>query len=349
MVKKEFKSEGGTMVNIINICFSESARGTIKRAAELKIINGQKVVGLFDDFSYGPISNLVNTYERIIWADNFKDEFDCIPYCSLDDLKTAYNKFYKDINEIESQDQIYIWYGNYASEICGMMYVLELLKNKSENLYFINVSDLIHKYPAGIYIPRSAAEILPEKLGDYIKIARSVDSDEKEELLKQWKALKNESSQLRVFKEGKVISVSEDYFDVDILKWTEKELKKSARIVGSVIGYADTKISDYYIFNRIKELVKAGRLKYEGKFGIMREMEIAITEEGLNYLSNYKEAMEFWNKREKEEDIAFINDTKNQGRMEEKVELAKKLLDVLDIKIIAEKTGLTEGQIRNLN
>lgn len=285
------------MANSINICFSESARCTIKMAVQLKIINGQKVVGLFDDFSHGPISNLVNTYERIIWADNFKDEFDCVPYCSLDDLKTAYNKFYKDIREIENEDQIYIWYGNCASEICGMMYALELLENKSGNLHFINVSDLIHKYSSGIYVPRSAAEIPPEKLKDYIKIARSMASDEKEELLKQWKALKNEDSQLRVFKEGKVISVSEDYFDVDILKWTEEELKKSARIVGSVIGYSDTKISDSYIFWRIKKLVEAGKLKYEGKFGIMREMEIAITKEGLEYLRNYPEAMEFWNKK----------------------------------------------------
>lgn len=336
------------MVNIINICFSESARGTIKRAAQLKIIDGPKIVGLFDDFSHGQISNLANTYERIIWADNFKDEFECIPYCSLDDLKTAYNKFYKDINEIESEDQIYIWYGNCASEICGMMYALELLKNKSENLHFINVSDLIRKYSSGIYVPRSAAEIPPEKLKDYIKIVRSMDSDEKEELLKQWKALKNENSQLRIFKEGKIISVSEDYFDVDILKWTEKEFKKSARIVGSVIGYSETTISDSYIFWRIKKLVKVGKLKYEGKFGIMREMEIAITKEGLKYLENYKEAMEFWNKREDDEDIAFINETKNQGRMEEKVDMAKKLLDVLDIKTIAEKTELTEGQVRNL-
>lgn len=336
------------MENVINICFSESARGTIKMAVQLKIINGQKVIGLFDDLSNGPISNLIDTYKRIEWSDKFKDEFDCIPYCSLDDLETCYTKFYKDINDIKSEDEIYIWYGECGREMCGMMYTLELLKNKSENLHFINVSDLVHKWQAGIYIPRSSAEIPPEKLGEYIKVARKLNDNEQEELLRQWETLKNENSLLRIFKEGKVISVSEDYFDADILKWTEKELKKSARIVGSVIGYSETRISDSYIFWRIKELVKAGQLKYEGKFGIMREMEIAITEEGLNYLSNYKEAMEFWNKGEKEEDIAFINDTKNQGRMEEKVELAKKLLDVLDIKIISEKVGLTVQQIKNL-
>lgn len=176
--------------------------------------------------------------------------------------------------------------------MCGMMYALELLKNKSENLHFINVSDLIYKYSSGIYVPRAVAELPPEKLGDYIKLAKRIDKNEQEEILKQWKALKNENSQLRIFKEGKVISVSEDYFDVDILK--------------------------------------------------------SITKEGLKYLSNYKEAIEFWNNREKDEDIAFINDTKNQGRMEERIEIAKKLMDVLDIKIISEKTGLSEEKIKNL-
>lgn len=161
-----------------------------------------------------------------------------------------------------------------------MMYALELLKNKSENLHFINVSDLIYKYSSGIYISRAVAELPPEKLGDYIKLAKRIDKNEQEELLKQWKALKNENSQLRIFKEGKVISVSEDYFDVDILK--------------------------------------------------------SITKGGLKYLSNYKE------------EIALINDTKNQGRMEERIEIAKKLVDVLDIKIISEKTGLSEEKIKNL-
>lgn len=338
------------MLNIINICFSESTRGTIKRAIQLKILNGQKVVGLLDDLSNGPISNLIDTYKRIEWSDKFKDEFDCIPYCSLDDLETCYTKFYKDISDIKSEDEIYIWYGECGREMCGMMYVLELLKNKSENLHFVNVSDLVRKCQAGIYIPRSSAEIPPEKLGEYIKVARKLNDNEREEILKQWETLKNENSLLRIFKEGKLISVSEDYFDADILKWTEKELKKSARMVGSVIGYSETGISDSYIFWRIKELVNEGKIKYEGKFGIMREMEIAITDEGLEYLKGYPEAMDFFNKREEEgkEEAVRINELKNQGRMEERIEIAKKLMDVLDIKIIAEKTGLSEEKIKNL-
>ncbi|WP_265202481.1 MULTISPECIES: hypothetical protein [Clostridium] len=36
------------------------------------------------------------------------------------------------------------------------------------------------------------------------------------------------------------------------------------------------------------------------------------------------------------------------GRLEEKISIAKKLLDVLEIEVIAEKTGLTIGQVRNL-
>lgn len=44
----------------------------------------------------------------------------------------------------------------------------------------------------------------------------------------------------------------------------------------------------------------------------------------------------------------FIEEYINMGRLEEKISIAKKLLDVLEIEVIAEKTGLTIGQVRNL-
>lgn len=34
--------------------------------------------------------------------------------------------------------------------------------------------------------------------------------------------------------------------------------------------------------------------------------------------------------------------------MEEKIDIAKKLMDILDIEVIAEKTGLTVMQVKNL-
>ena len=91
-------------------------------------------------------------------------------------------------------------------------------------------------------------------------------------------------------------------------------------------------------------------LEFKGKFGIMREMEIKITQKGLELISTDSEAILYWesveNELQRERDI--VNEAKKQGRMEEKIRIAKKLMDVLDIEIIAEKIGLTVAQIKNL-
>ncbi|WP_045521673.1 DUF3658 domain-containing protein, partial [Clostridium sporogenes] len=184
----------------------------------------------------------------------------------------------------------------------------------------------------------------------YIKINRKIDEDEYIKWLTQWKVLKKENSILRIFKDGKIENVDEDYFDIFILKYTPKEFKKSARIIGEVLGNSEILISDGYIFGRVKELVKAGRINYRGNFNIMREMEISITKQGLEYLKKDDNSIKFWEKRNRntEEEKEIIEEYINMGRLEEKISIAKKLLDVLEIEVIAEKTGLTIGQVRNL-
>lgn len=336
------------MARIINMCFSEMARDVMEQATKFRLINDQKIIAFIDELSHGPISSLIDARERIRWISSLTwGEF------SLDyndgELIASYDEFYKEIEKINNGDKIYFWYEECADEMCGIMYTLKLLKNKSIDIYLVNTFELFTKYLK--YISRSVEEIAPEEFKACINKAQTrIDIDKQKELLNQWEVLQSENSSLRIFEEGKLASVSQDYFDKDILKFAEKKLIKVLRIIGSAAGYSKIGISDFYMRSRVKKLIETGKLRYEGKFGSMREMEIAITEEGLKYLKSYPEAMEFWNKREEEEEkeAEYINELKNQGKMEERVEIAKKLMDVLDMKIIAEKTGLTEGQIRNL-
>jgi len=91
-------------------------------------------------------------------------------------------------------------------------------------------------------------------------------------------------------------------------------------------------------------------MEFRGKFGVMREMEIKITENGLQILSTNKEAMTLWKSREEkyQRETELLEEGRRQGRMEERVAIARKLVGILDNEIIAEKTGLTVGQIKNL-
>ena len=341
------------MGKIINIVFSESAECGFKQAIKKEVIQTDKLIALYDNLSHGLINNLKDIQGRKKWWNELNGEEDYF-YCEIDEFEDNYKRFYDDISKINDGDIVYLWYGHCNREICGMMYTLYLLKDKEIDSYVINVSDKIIENNQGrifTYIANSASEIIPEKLVEYLKLARKIEVDEYKKLLNQWDELAKENSLLRSYINGNMESVSEDYFDIDILKFTNKEYRKSARTVGEVLGNTEPRITDEYIFWRIRELVKLGKISFKGKFGVMRKMEICINDDGLKYLNSNKEAMEFWNKRkeDKEKKVEFINDIKEQGRLEERIKIAKNLLDLLDVETIADKTGLTIGQIRNLN
>lgn len=342
------KSKG----NIIHVCFSATAGAVLKYAVKKeKSIEGKKVITFPDDISQGMIEDYIKADERINWINSLSEEDERIRSWDNKHLRKGYKKFYKKIMKVKPSDTLYLWFGQCSQELSGMMYTLKFLKYKNPEIYFINVSDKIEEATNGnLYTYRAVAEIMPKKLNAFIDIKRKLEHQEFDQLLNQWNLLKNEKSLLRVCEEGKIKSAKEDYFDIDILKYTEKEFKRSARIVGNVLGFSDNKISDEYIFWRVQELVKAGMLDFKGKLGVMREMEIKITPKGLEYLSTDSESMLFWQNKEAEieKELDAINEAKSQGRMEEKINIAKKLMDVLDVEVIAEKTGLTLGQVKNL-
>jgi hypothetical protein len=340
------------MGKINHIVFSESAEGSFKQAIKIKSIVADKLIALYDNLSNGRISNLINIDDRANWLKELNEQ-DNYRYVDIEHFKENYDEFYNDISEINDGDTVYLWHGHCDREICGMMYTLHLLKDKEINAYIVNVSDKIIENNNGMVveiIASSASEIVPEKLGEYLKKAIKIDRNEYKNLTNQWGGLIKENSMLRTYKNEKVQSVSEDYFDKDILKFADKEYRNSARTIGDVIVNTEPRLTDDYIFWRIKELIKLGDLKFRGNFNVIRQMQICITDKGLEYLSGFHDSMNFWNERKRadERKLGLINEIKEQGRLEERVRIAKNLLDVLDVETIADKTGLTVVQVRSL-
>lgn len=260
------------MGKIIHVCFSVSSAGGLKHAIKSKIIDGDKVIGFFDDLSNGSICNLNDIGDRVKWWKYLEssDEFDTREF-----LKENYNKFNKDILEITSDDTIYLWCSENAMELMGLMYTFQLLSIDLYNIYIINVSKVT--YNQGMkneFTPRAVGEVAPERFPNFVEINRKVEKDCYENFMDNLSTLIQENGNLRVYENGSVISVGEDYFDNLIMKYTENEFRKSARTVGNVIGFSEKPISDTYIFWRVLELIKDNKLQYKGKFGIMREMEI---------------------------------------------------------------------------
>lgn len=339
------------MNKIINICFSESAGGSFKHAISTEVLQGnQKVIAFFDDLSQGSIKGGLNIKERINWYDILKAEDTIKNFANydVDELKENYNEFHDEISKIDSSDILHLWYGS-SRELCGMLYTLELLKDRKLDIYIINVKETVIKRNDIALQVRTTGEIIPENIEKYVDPKRRLNSNEYKQLLNIWEELKKNNSILRVLKDGRVKSVDENYFDIDILKYTPKEFRNPVRTVGDVLGKSEDRISDEYILWRIKELIKAGKIEYSGKSGVIG-MKIKITEEGFKYLSTDKDAMRIWeeNRKAEEQEEEMKNKCREQGRIEERIDIAKKLKNVLDDETISDKTGLSVEQVRSL-
>ena len=179
--------------NIIHICFSECAGAVLRQIVKKKkLVEGKKVIEFPDDISQGVIRNEINIEQRIEWWKNINKEDERIYSEQIESLIDSYEKFYKKISKIKDSDVLYLWYGQCSEELCGMMYTLELLKDKGLEIYHINVSDLIQEIANGnVFTYRSVSEIMPEKLQSFIKLKRKIEVEEYDELLNQWNLLIN--------------------------------------------------------------------------------------------------------------------------------------------------------------
>ena len=303
--------------------------------------------------SQGTIKGGVNIEERINWG-SIVDEGEYFASYGAEELEENYNTFYNEISKIDDKDTLYLWYGS-SQEFCGMLYALELLKDRNLNIYLINATDTVVKDKDNVYLARDTGDIVPQYIEKYTGLKQKLNSNKYKQLLETWELLKTNNSILRVFKNEKIKSVDENYFDIDVLKYTPKEFRNSAEIVRFIIENSDVEISFDYILWRVKKLVKLGKIDYtcpqacNGTFESM-EIEIKITGEGLKLLSTNQKAMSVWenNKKSLDEEEYMINQYIEEGRLEEKISIAEKLKGVLDIKTIADKTGLTIGQVKNL-
>lgn len=260
---------------MIHVTFSDSSAASVKHG----IKGEKKVIHLRDNLSEGQIYKDVNYEVRKDWITTIgnDEEIEFLKEYIIE----GYENFFNDISKIRNEDKIYVWVGDNSLEQCGLMYFLTRL-NRYENVYIINVSTLtFNEGELNEFTPRAVGEIVAEKLNIiYNREATPLTPEKFYDFTSHWNTLIEENSTLRILKNGKVISVGEDFYDDDILKYTKQfsknEYVKSTRVIGHILGYSEDIISDSYLFWRIKELIKQGKLDYKGNQCSMRYLEIKI-------------------------------------------------------------------------
>ncbi|MGD6796286.1 DUF1835 domain-containing protein [Metabacillus indicus] len=274
---------------MIHIVFGASVSGSLKFVLkEMGIEKEDKVISFREMFSIGPVWKLHETNRlqaRFEWMKRCVSE----EYDEWLDYKQGVEKAFNQIEATPKGTHITIWTSNNSHEQTGLRFIVYLLKSYSMDISLINTTDEyeeILEVKKGKYTPLHTGEIPPEKLQVIYEQGHGkfITDHDREGLEKEWLALADGRETLRIWQNGRIQSVSEDYFDAFIINRAKKlqsksqtnDFMKSARLIGEVLGHLNQYVGDSFLEYRLKKLIEAGIFEAKGCLLAMRFYDVRL-------------------------------------------------------------------------
>lgn len=243
-----------------------SAAGTVSALVSREA--GQRVVPLDDNLSMGPLLHLdtphgvaergrwVGRLFKTIGADVAFDEIvDGIGLPVLDQLCGAEGNYI-------------VWCGTNADEQLMLRAVMAKLPGKA-----MKIVDVGRLGTEGHRL-RAVAECPPGALRRALSEAWTPGEHHIRVLGKEWAEWISRTGTLRICREGRVVDVSEDYFDAAIRAAVPPEFGSAAKVVGRVLGESQDVIGDAFINYRLRRLVEAGAVEALNAEGDLRSLKV---------------------------------------------------------------------------
>lgn len=264
--------------NFTHIVIGDSALGSLKCFFQDNKSNDYygDIIGSIDDLSLGNVYNFqdniskrVEFFCKLFRGTEFMDE-DNEAY-----INSEFFNFYKNKLNIPKERKIVIWYGNNIAEELLLRYLVNRFKENT--LYEVCVSKIVvRNFEGDDTMVRAVGECSPEELGLALKKIKLIDDERKNKLNEEWLNITKTKENLRVLKEGKILGVSEEYFDDMIIKYTTNEFISAARVIGETMGNLEELIGDTFLYYRVRKLIEEKKLEFEGKIGSLRELKVKL-------------------------------------------------------------------------
>ncbi|MFT8319032.1 MAG: DUF1835 domain-containing protein [Sporolactobacillus sp.] len=279
---RQFHSEAIKLpanIRPIHIVCGHSAAGSLKiglssfyRRYELPL--KKKVLVLAANLAIGPLRDLDSqegVSRRDNWAARFYERREA-------ELPPSIGKFIETIRSLAQNEPILIWIGDSATEQLFLRLTVFLLRDHRNPVRVINApsllgqlestADYLVQYSHTGEIDSDRLAYLFERYGDI----QPLEEGQKNQLSEEWLALSADPKQLRIWENGKIRPVDEDYFDPQILVAARRLFRQAGpkksirclRLIGDVIAELRSQqqmIGDLFVESRIGQLASAGKLR----------------------------------------------------------------------------------------
>jgi hypothetical protein len=274
---------------LIHILFDPSPGGGLKVALkELGLDKNDRVITFWDMFSVGPIWKLHEMDgkgNRLDWMKRLINDSDILEF------QLTNQQAIDQIESIPTGEHATIWVADNSHEQTGLLYTIFLLKNKDVDITIINTSKLhndLFKQKDILYDILHTGEVSPEKLQiiyQHSKQQPPLTQHEREDFEKEWLSLSTNKETLRIWRNSRIHSVPEDYYDEYMInranklhgKTKTKDWMKAARLIGDTMGHLDQYVGDSFLEYRLKKLIDVGTFEWEGSLEVMRDYCVRLS------------------------------------------------------------------------
>lgn len=278
---------------MIEVCFSDSEKGTLKVAQHVnsetvtiigyigtpplwkpesgrsgKPLGGEseEVLALSFALDIGEISNNVLTETRkelmfkMLTSPSQRDDREQLQWYE-DFWNTDVENLSKLLEYAKNHKHIRVWYSDLPYSVCGLHHVMSLLKNSDCKVTAVKLPSFYKNANGNIVEYTHWSEIEPEKLHEFLLWETEIPKDLRLTLADRWSELQKENSLLRAVINGKLTSVQADFYDFFIRKELGGDSLEMACLIGNVLTRHRLGISDWWLAERIRNMITAGEIK----------------------------------------------------------------------------------------
>ncbi len=271
----------------VHFVVGDSFAGSLRVAlSQLNWSGTHKLITLSENYAIGPVRGL-DLYEgwKARW-DWFQDHItEACEVC--DDPEEDYTQLLDKVNKIPEQAKVIVWTSRNACEQTGMLHAIRLLSGRSNSLALYDactICDELDNRPGAVISYRHSGEIPSDKL--QAALVRMKDNsclrdEDRTRLEREWQTISKQSGTLRIWRDGAVAEVPDDYYDMYLLDKLDKlrpasdhGYLKAARLIGEAMGYCEQFIGDAYFEYRVRQLIYNGILEIKGVPSSMRRYSV---------------------------------------------------------------------------
>lgn len=234
---------------MIEVFFSTNAESSMRLSKN--VISSENLVSLDYHLDIGDISADIDSPSRV---QVLKKLF------NRTDIATQQENLKKVISAAKEGKSIRVWKSNAPFSTCGFAFLCDQLRTIDCKITVVTLPPYIDSPKDTIISYNHWGEVTPDEFYSFLVSENKFTAIEKEIQSNLWQELRCENSPLRAIVNGRLMSVPENFYDSLVLNNLSDNVSSIEELIAIVLGKYPIGVSDAWIENRIRQLVKDGTI-----------------------------------------------------------------------------------------